>query len=842
MVNVKPEDHVVLGFGGAWGFAPADLTSPARAAAADAFTDSTLPGPDGLPFTELRVHGVSGSNGPTMLEHPTALQVGGDSTTMFYRRWTPGGAGGEGVPWRLEAYSWGGLTEAPLASAAWVLLAPFMLYNVAHFALPPAEQHDVETIGQTTKRLSRDRQHAFAQVLLRILAFTATLQLTVAVVSIFVNTVALQARRGHFPTWMTWYPKLTTGLRIDLAVLVVAATIAAMWWISVKTASRYEARSTQADPVVNKRWPLTQSGFWKSKELLRRHRNLHAAGAAAMTALILSRPAQHMGPARVSALVVAVAVLLAVLVTLCLPLADRHVLVLGEAPTEVTGGTWWCRALFAVGAAVFVAATFTRGWPGETGQNPVAIPGFTNECAFLLAVQALLLVVLAVAVWRMVGRAAQQAPESRPFFRGHLTTLLAALAVCLGGLFTALASLFATRIIGTPVPSGIDFNAANMPPKYALQIPWPIYAFAAAPLGLVAGLIVAGVIVAMTWRKHAKAFADVSAQNSSPVAAYYGNVNGNPDDELHRASRKKVAGAWAVGLLVDQAALVAGFVAAGMLLATIAAEVDALINSRQPSNIHGFAAAESLIGLFAAGLLVGLLRSAYSDPAKRKTIGALWDVGTFWPRAAHPFAPPCYAERAVPELVDRIRILTGTVEPDDRDPAWAQIQAHVRDAAGTPKLALVTGPVLLTGYSQGSVIAPAVIAQLPATTRDQVALLTLACPARRLYGRAFPGYFGTAQIDTLGQLLAVDDPEPGKRRWKNLVRRSDYIGSWMVRQPAPDMARLRDDVDQPCWDPVTLAADADPNPPPIHRHSGFWQDPRVTQLGRHLGRVLTGRA
>jgi len=121
-------------------------------------------------------------------------------------------------------------------------------------------------------------------------------------------------------------------------------------------------------------------------------------------------------------------------------------------------------------------------------------------------------------------------------------------------------------------------------------------------------------------------------------------------------------------------------------------------------------------------------------------------------------------------------------------------------------------------------------------------LLTLACPARRLYGRAFPGYFGTAQIDTLGHLLAVDDPEPGKRRWKNLVRRSDYIGSWMVRQPGPDTARLRDDVDQPCWDPVTLAADADPNPPPIHRHSGFWQDPRVTQLGRHLGQVLTGRA
>ena len=846
MVNIKPEDHVVLGFGGAWGFASADLTSPAHAAAADAFTDSTLPGPDGLPFTELRVHGVSGSNGPTMLEHPTVLQVAGDSTTMFYRRWTPAGAGGEAVPWRLEAYSWGGLTEAPLASAAWLLLAPFMLYNVAHFALPPAAGHDVETFKRSAqssaKRLSRDKPHAFGQILLRILAFTATLQLTGAAVSIFVNTFALQARRGHWPTWMMWYPKLTTGWRIGLAALMVAAIIAAMWWISVKTASRYEARSTQADPVVNAKWPLTQSGFWKSKELVRRHRNLHAAGSAAITALILSRPAQHMGPARLSAFVVAVAVLLAVVVTLCLPLADRHDLVLSEGPTSVTAGTRWCRGLFGVGAAVFVAAAFTRGWPGEKGVNPVAIPGLTNECAFLLAVQAVLLVALAVAVRGMVRRAVAQAAESTPFFRGHLTTLLAALAVCLGGLFSALVSLFVTRIIGTPVPSGIDFNAANQPPKYALQIPWPIYAFAAAPIGMVAGMVVAGTIVALKWRKNAKAFVDGGAQNVSPVAAYYGNVNGNPDDEHHRARRKKVAGAWAVGLLVDQAALVAGFVTAGMLLATIAAEIVALVDSQQPSTIHGFAAAESLVGLFAAGLLVGLLRTAYTDPSKRKTIGALWDVGTFWPRAAHPFAPPCYAERAVPELVDRIRILTGTVEPDDGDPAWAQIQAHVRDSADTPKLTLETGPVLLTGYSQGSVIAPAVIAQLPATTRDQVALLTLACPARRLYGRAFPGYFGTPQIETLGHLLAVDDPQPGKRRWKNLVRRSDYIGSWMVQQPPPDIARLRDDVDQPCWDPVTLSADVDPTPPQIHRHSGFWQDPRVTQLGHHLGQVLTGRA
>src|SRR5450755_3447277 len=203
---------VVFGLGGAWGFARDDLTSPERAARAGAFTDSTPP-VAAAAFTELRVHGVSGSDGPTMLEHPAALQVAGDTTTMFYRRWSPAGSGGAGVPWKLEAYSWGGLTESPLASASWLLLAPFMLYNVAHFALPPPNGYTAESVrgaatdsGATVAAddrdpaavpaqvLSRDGWHAFAQTVLRLLAFSATLQFTAAVVSILVSSVGLQAR------------------------------------------------------------------------------------------------------------------------------------------------------------------------------------------------------------------------------------------------------------------------------------------------------------------------------------------------------------------------------------------------------------------------------------------------------------------------------------------------------------------------------------------------------------------------------------------------------------------------------------------------------------------------
>ena len=125
---------VVLGFDAAWGFAPADQTSPALAGAAGALIDVTLIEQQ---VTELRIHGVSGSDGPTMLEHPEALQVAGDAVTGFFRRWSPDGPARPSVPWKLEAYSWGGLTEAPLASASWLLLAPFMMYNVAYFMLPP---------------------------------------------------------------------------------------------------------------------------------------------------------------------------------------------------------------------------------------------------------------------------------------------------------------------------------------------------------------------------------------------------------------------------------------------------------------------------------------------------------------------------------------------------------------------------------------------------------------------------------------------------------------------------------------------------------------------------------
>ena len=195
---------VGLGFDAARGYALADQTSPALAGAAGALTDTTMTGER---VTELRIHGVSGSNGPTMLEHPQALQVAGDGVAGFFRRWSPDGPGQPSVPWKLEAYSWGGLTEAPLASASWLALAPFMMYNVAYFMLPPTVAGSEPMIVEGPEpHIRRDRGHQIAHALLRLLALAATIQFVSAAATVTMSTVAWQAADRMNPLLPSWPP------------------------------------------------------------------------------------------------------------------------------------------------------------------------------------------------------------------------------------------------------------------------------------------------------------------------------------------------------------------------------------------------------------------------------------------------------------------------------------------------------------------------------------------------------------------------------------------------------------------------------------------------------------
>jgi hypothetical protein len=302
-----------------------------------------------------------------MLEHPAALQVAGDNVTAFYRRWSPDGPGRPSVPWKLEAYSWGGLTEAPLASASWLLMAPFMMYNVAYFMLPPAAVPSgatAEVVAEPAPHLSRGTGHRIAGGLLRMLALAATVQFVSAVMAVTVSTVAWQAagRAGMLPSWMGWYGAWTAGWRIALALAAVAVVVAALWWLSVTTASKYEARIAGTAPDLDPQLPLSQPGFWKGNALVRRQRALHSAAALA-AALIAALPSDRPAAARWVVVSFAAAVLAAAAVSVVSPLAERYRVTMAlDGNPQKKSADRWCLGVLAAAAAALIAAALVSGW------------------------------------------------------------------------------------------------------------------------------------------------------------------------------------------------------------------------------------------------------------------------------------------------------------------------------------------------------------------------------------------------------------------------------------------------------------------------------------------------
>ncbi|WP_426594316.1 hypothetical protein ACPPVS_02105 [Cellulomonas sp. McL0617] len=192
----------------------------------------------------------------------------------------------------------------------------------------------------------------------------------------------------------------------------------------------------------------------------------------------------------------------------------------------------------------------------------------------------------------------------------------------------------------------------------------------------------------------------------------------------------------------------------------------------------------------AAGLLFTSVVLAGSKKSLSRPWGLLWDLMCFLPRAAHPFAPPCYAERAVPELRSRIDDWLGGLDVPEEDRA-----------------ALPPRAVVLSAHSIGAVLAVgAMFARWDARdgtgpTDPRIGLLTYGTQLRTYFGRFFPELLGPAVLGTHASLaprpwaadpwtLAPPTPRPPgltvvdsltgggstEVRWRNLWRRSDYIG------------------------------------------------------------------
>jgi hypothetical protein len=371
------------------------------------------------------------------------------------------------------------------------------------------------------------------------------------------------------------------------------------------------------------------------------------------------------------------------------------------------------------------------------------------------------------------------------------------LAWLLGGSFAAGVSLLVAGWLGDPVAAGTTSGA--VPLTLPLFYFWTAVAGIGGLLLLVVGLAASAVELALRYRR---------LYRKEVLDAYPRHLHaGGEADRRTRARRRKIARAWALAGGVELGRSAVGRVIIPACVLPYAGLVLLLVPSMSSlfEQLPGWLLVTSVtLTTTATVALVGLGRAAYRDPEKRRRLGILWDVGTFWPRATHPLAPPSYGERVIPDLITRVEHLTST--PDDE--------------------------VVLSAHSQGAIIAAALVLQLDDEQRQRVCLLTYGCPLRRLYSLFFPGYFDLATIRHLGALLGPGGAEPARWAWRNLHRPSDPIGGPVLtvhpaveRQPKEDpLAGDHGEVDRQLIDPAFAPPPGDLSPPATLGHSHYFAD------------------
>ncbi|MFD3958146.1 hypothetical protein [Streptomyces bacillaris] len=822
---------------------------------------------------ELLVHGVGGATPQEMLGDPRTVRVTGDATAAVYRRTED--AHGEKHPERYrdepvaEAYCWSGLTSGNGSRALWLLLLPFMVVNLAHWMRPTAtgRTRAVRLYGVVVRLVALS-----LTVLLTAAACEVALDLVAWQCA---GTSACSERRSWLGFLSShqggWWSQ--PGRRLALAAVVPAALVGLLWYLSNRTWSAYESQSPldatdadacdpdgaaeahgpgapeapeardsantpatantvntpdpagspaaggspgsqaspassgsvgpQASPAASRsaepqaspgfpcgvpaptppaptvRPALGRPGFWYGRRLVARLRAAHtAAGFLTVAAAVTVAAARHdrtadspvpqvLGAALEAALVLCAVVTVWVVCRRGRSESARDTRLDGALITYLPGSA----------LALLVLAVLHAGWSRPAWESSGSLPGET-AFRFLALTQGLLVVILALVARSLYRRT----PEPRTTLYGLGGPSVAMLACALGGVMTGgVAQRVADWLDGPGTPGMGRGSIIEGPP---VLLSWQASVI---PVLLLLLLVPVLYLVVRTTRRARRMGPDIEAEYAP-----------EPPD---RARTRRIARIRATAALTDSAPWIVGVVSAATLFLGAAAvvgswtsgEVPGLATDGAAAPVESLAEAAQSTGSWLIGfgfiLFVAGGRRAYRDASARRTIGILWDVGTFWPRAAHPFAPPCYAERAVPDLASRMCAWTATTK----------------------------GRLIISGHSQGSVLAAAAVWQLPDTARRRVGLLTYGSPIERLYGRWFPAYFGAVP------LLGLHD---SVHCWRNLWRATDPIGG-PVRLATDHDPR----VDRgPLKDPLAYGrTTALPLPEPILGHSDYQADPVFAQ-------------
>ncbi|MER5454322.1 hypothetical protein ABT008_06035 [Micromonospora sp. NPDC002389] len=743
--------------------------------------DRQLPGGGALAHevVELRVHGVSGTSAESLLDHPVVIRVAGDTNAGFYRPRPGFGISDRPGGMHVEAYRWGALTAGgAVRTLSLLFLLPFMLVNLAVWARPPT--------GGTGGLIGP---------VCRLLAGTLTAAFVLSIVGVTVDIVGWQCT-PYQPCirnrpYLSWLSHLPLGPRLALLALLPIGALRLLWWLGERSARVFEAfpAANGQDRGGGNRGGggedrIDSPGFWNDALVVQRLRAIHVAvGLGALDAILLGAQIKiRPTPVAYVLFVAAWFLLAACVVLLCVParLVDDGP---GRGPVDVRG----IRTLRLVATGLTVLALIYTVVPLEPAPPREQLPGFEGAVAALIAVQAALLAVLTATTLHQRRHAA----KGSSWLSGLAAPVFAAAAIAAAyGFSAALVYRVADFLDRGEIPNPIRPNVPGAPPlEPPVSYRW------AALAGLVAIMVVAATAMwrVLSSRRRRRRMAEEIVRRDFPDVP--------PEAVPRRRTVRQVVARAAIAEQLTPAFVV--FLVLSLLgVAVVGLDLIGIGPSdlsRRLADTDGVATTNLaiatdvgmyVIGLVALGILVlGVL--SYRSEETRRTVAVIWDLGTFWPRTVHPFAPPCYAERAVPELAKRVTALTAR------------------------------GDVVLSGHSHGSVLAAATLLQLPEQVRQRVALLTHGSPLHRLYARLFPAFLGDATLHELGDRVGW--------RWVNLWRDTDPVGGpiFSAHHPGerPRVSGPAGTVDRRLRDPRAVVVDPDDTvPPPIDQHWPYHTD------------------
>lgn len=736
-------------------------------------------------ITELRIHGVGGASPEQVLDVPYTDWVAGDLTAGFFT--APEAVPIPGPKRRLEAYSWGGLTSRSAVRSLWLLLLPFALINMSGWMM----EHECDP--GSDERLSLGDRLSIVTLRLYGLAVTIASVFYAAVIGIDLYAYqcggSLVCADGRLVSWPLSNGVVVghLGRQLVVGALVPIAVVAVVAWITKRSQdwvhpdlSAEAEESAGLDPAG--KVGLADAAFWRSPQVSHRLGIGHTAAGVATTGLVLASTLDQIPDAGIGAGYQAVFIALLGVVAVAVVLLGRL-------------GARWYWGLLGVSFAALVGQLIATWFLTVGGDRMVQAPGARDMAQPLFFIVFVLLIMHGVSQFLVQPKGGK--------FLARLFNWFAPLSIAFLGYgivaaFGSGALIQVSNFLGHAVARAAYDAGGAVGVDDAPLVYSDVVGMTAVNTAFIVVLIAGLTALIALWRL-------LRRESLEEIAAAYGDDKALGDMSASRLL-KTISSARAIARMTDAVALILS-VAILVLAASIVQAIIAVGGNLDDVSRQVFFAgwqrqASAFLGLLAVAAVILVDRSRRSAGVRRG-LGIVWDITTFWPRWFHPYAPPSYGERAVPQLAFRVQ--------------------QIRGAGGS---------VVLSGHSQGTAVAVAAVARLSAEsdeTLDKVMLITHGSPVGRLYGRFFRRYFSVELRRSVAEVMRPTDAT-GNPVWVNLHRKTDYIGGAVFRKNEAEPGRYRDTE---LLDPVDLTFRPGEGLPKPLRHFDYFRE-------REYQRVVDG--